>query len=435
MAVIRPLAGIRYSTAAVGRDLSALIAPPYDVLDEAGKQALLARDPRNVVQVDLPHTPPKVAGPDAVYAGAHQTIRQWLADGVLAQDHRACLYPYQQSYDHAGKTYHRRGLLCRVKLSPFGAGDVVPHEKTYDGPIEDRLKLMRATGMQLSPVFGLFSDPAGEVNKLLYHEVSRPIQEATLDKVVNRLWSVHDAAVEAKVIDFFSGKAIYIADGHHRYTTALHYQKEMREKHGGSLPEAHPANYCLFALVPMQDPGLLIHPTHRLLGGLKGFDLARLKQALGANADVAEAPLSPTEIRQFAATLPGYGPHTFGLYCGDSGRLYSIKLRNPDVLKPIEPTHSDAWRSLDVAILQRWLIDEVFSPAFAGGQKLTPGYTADADAILPMMQKGHYQVALLLQPTPLAALESLGRTGEVMPQKSTYFFPKLATGLVISPLE
>lgn len=434
MPIIRPLTAIRYGEK-IGHDLSAVIAPPYDVLDEGPKQALLRRDPRNIVKVDLPFTPPKVAGPDLVYKQAADTLHGWLSDGTLQRDRRPAIYPYQQSYEHAGKTYHRRGFFCLVRLSPFGKGEVVPHEKTYDGPIEDRLKLMRATGAQLSPVFGLFSDPENEVNQLLYHDVARPQQEGSLDGVVNRLWSVIDAAVHAKAIDLMRDRPVYIADGHHRYTTALHYQKEVAARRGGPLPESHPANYCLFVLVPMQDHGLLIHPTHRLVGNLVGFDVATLRRKLEPTFAVTDTPLRPEQVADFVGTLGGYGSHSFGLYDGVARRLHLLQLRNRDVLKPLEPERSDAWRSLDVAILQRYLLDEVIAPLFAVSGKPTLGYTANPGEVVPAVDGKKYQLALLLQPTPLGALEALGKTGEVMPQKSTYFFPKLATGMVINPLE
>ena len=173
-----------------------------------------------------------------MYEEANITLQAWLSAGILVQDRRPAMYPYTQSYDYNGRTFHRRGFICLVKLEPFGAGHIVPHEKTYAGPIEDRLKLMSATGMQLSPIFGLFSDPRGEVNKLLYQNAGRPELQGELDGVKNQLWSVIDAEVEDQVISFMRAKPIYIADGHHRYTTALHYQRLMEQENGGKLPPA-----------------------------------------------------------------------------------------------------------------------------------------------------------------------------------------------------
>lgn len=432
MAQIRPFAGIRYSKK--HSDISAMIAPPYDVLDEAGKAKLQAKDPNNIVTVDLPFMPPKSVGPDAVYEQASLTLQSWLSSGVLVKDNRRALYPYCQTYEHAGKTFHRRGFVALVKLSPFGQ-DVVPHEKTYKGPIEDRLKLMRATQMQLSPIFGLFSDPRNEVTTLLYKNAGRPELSGTMDGVKNDLWSVIDAEVEIKVVDLMKQRPIYIADGHHRYTTALQFQREAEEAAGGKLPTSHPANYCMFVLVGMQDPGLLILPTHRLIGGLDGFDIDSFRAAVGGNFEIRESHVTPDRFDDHHQTNPNPQPHTFGLYDGRTRKLYHLHLKNPDVLKPLEPNQSDAWRKLDVAILQRYLLDEILQPKFAGGKELIKGYTADAAAVAPQVDGSKYQIALMLRPTPLAALEELGRHGEVMPQKSTYFFPKLATGMVINPLK
>lgn len=434
MADIRPFTAIRYAHRP-DLELSKVIAPPYDVLDEAGRAELAGRHPNNIVYIDLPHMPPKTVGPDAVYEKANITLTSWLDAGVLVKDRRPALYPYCQIYDWGGKSYHRRGFIALVKLSPFGAGHVVPHEKTYKGPIEDRLKLMRATGMQLSPIFGLFSDPRGEVNKLLYRNLGKPEHDGTLDGVRNQLWSVPDAETEREVIDLMGTKPVYIADGHHRYTTALQYQHEQEVANGGPLPPNHPANYCLFVLVPMQDDGLLILPTHRLIGNIQGFDIAAFTQAVQGVFDVQELPVAPDRLDEYASqTLPKAPPHTFGLYDGRSKKLYQLNLRKADVLASLEPNQSDAWRSLDVAILQRYLLDEVIGPKFGAGQEITRGYTAYPNEIVPKTDGSAYQIALLIKSTPLVALEHLGKHGEVMPQKSTFFYPKLATGMVLNPL-
>ncbi len=431
---IRPFAAIRYASKP-GVDLSRLIAPPYDVLDEVSKTELQARDPHNIVSVDLPHLPPKTVGPDAIYARAAVTLEAWLHAGVLKRDRRPALYPYTQTYDHHGITHHRRGYFGLVRLSPFGQGQVIPHEKTYASAIEDRLKLMRNTRVQLSPIFGLFSDPKNEVTNLLYHNLARPEMSAELDGVRNDLWSVIDAEAENKVIDLMGTRPIYIADGHHRYTTALAYQAELEKAHGGPLPPTHPANYCLFNLVSLQDPGLVVLPTHRLLGGIAGFEIEGLKLALAPHFTVEESTMHASEMASFGQDwLKTQPPHTFGLFDGATHMLYVLRLKNADLLAEFEPGESTTWHHLDVAILQRFLIDEIFQKAFSATGEITRGYTADASTIPTQVDGKKYQLAVLLQPTPLTALEELGKQGGLMPQKSTYFFPKLATGLVINPL-
>ena len=302
MATIRPFAGIRYSSSA-GHDLSDFIAPPYDVLDAQGKAKLLAKSPFNIVEIDLPHVPPKQLGPPSAYAHAADVMKAWLEKGVLIKDGRRAIYPYEQSYVHSGKTYHRRGLIVLVKLTPFGV-DVIPHEKTYAGPIEDRLQLMHSTGTQLSPVFGLFMDRGDKIMKTAFANVSQPMQVATVDGVTSKLWSLTDANVEDGMLIEFEGKKIYIADGHHRYTTALAYQREAMEKNGGKLPPDHPANFCMFVLVNGEDPGLLILPTHRLVGGLTDWEVTKFIRAIEPAFDVTQV------LDTTPAALPDRLPRT-----------------------------------------------------------------------------------------------------------------------------
>ena len=432
MAQIRPFAGVRYSRKH-GFDLSNLIAPPYDVLDEAGKAKLQAKHPQNIVTVDLPHLPAKTVGPDSAYAMANDTLQSWLSAGVLEKDHKAAIYPYTQSYSHGSREFHRRGMIALVKLSPFGDGHVVPHEKTYADAIQDRLKLTRATQMQLSPIFGLFSDPKSRVTAALYENLGKPEVTATMDGVRNDLWTVIDSDTENKVIDLMRAQPVYIADGHHRYTMALQYQKEMTAQCGGSLPPAHPANYCMFVLVGMQDDGLLILPTHRLISGLSGFDIEALKKIISPIANVTDVNIAESELPNYIDNiLPKQAAATFGLFDGRTRKTYQISFLEQDVLKPFEPNHSPAWRQLDVAIVQHYLLDQVFKPKFSAGVEPGRGYTAYSKEVAAMTDGKKFQIALLLKSTPLHALEELGKTNEVMPPKSTFFYPKLATGMVMN---
>lgn len=433
MAQIRPFAGVRF-TKKNGADISRLIAPPYDVLGEQDRSNLQAKDPHNIVNVDLPHVPPKSAGPDEVYDKANIHLQSWLKTGVLERDHRPALYPYAQTYEHGGRTFHRRGFIALVRLSPFGEGQVVPHEKTHAGAIEDRMKLMQYTGMQLSPIFGLFSDNRNEVTGMLYRDAGKPQLSATLDGVKNDLWSVTDADLENRVMDWMKHKPVYIADGHHRYTTALQYQNQAEQENGKPLPPAHPANFCMFVLVGMQDDGLLILPTHRLIGGLGNFDINAFAAKVRGTFDLVSSQVTPGQLHAAAEALDREPPHTLALYDGRSKAMFYLRLKNPDVLKTFEPKQSEAWRRLDVAILQRYMLDEILAPHFAT-RELVKGYTHDAKTIASQVDGTNFQIAIMLRPTPLHALEELGKHGEVMPQKSTFFYPKLATGMVMYPLK
>ena len=430
MPEIRPFKALRYAR---GVDHHAVVAPPYDVIDQTRFDAL-AKHEHNIVHVDVPHMPPKSVGPVESYAKAAARMNQWIDSGVLVRDRRAALYPYCQSYEFHGRTIHRRGFFALVKLSAFGEGQVIPHEKTYRGAIEDRLMLMRATRTALSPVFGLYNDRGNDIEHRLFKHVGKPEVTATVDGVTNQLWSVTDAAVEMDIIDRLKGEPVYIADGHHRYTTALQYRAELlqaAEKDGGSdLPVAHPANFALFCLVSMQDEGLVIFPTHRLVGGLVGFDVAVLRDAVKEHFDLAEVAGASLD-QSFINYMPAHG---IGIYDGKTKKTYQLLSKGTDVLAKYEPAASASWRRLDVGVLQRYLLDEVLKPKFAGGKDLSLGYTAAVEEVPSKVDGTTYQVGLILRPTPLNALEELGRTGELMPQKSTYFFPKLATGLVMHEL-
>jgi uncharacterized protein (DUF1015 family) len=431
---IRPFAAVHFAKT-LGPDISALIAPPFDVLDEKSKAALQAKHANNIVTIDLPYLPPKAVGPDEVYTRANTTMQSWLSAGILQKFPRPAIYPYTQSFEHSGRMYHRKGFFAAVRISPFGEGHVVPHEKTYREAIEDRLKLMRATQTQMSPIFGLYSDARHELTSLIYKNLGRPDVTATLDGVQNDLWTMHDADIERQVMDFLARKPIYIADGHHRYTTALTYMQELEKQNGGPLPPNHPANYCMFALVGMQDDGLLILPTHRLIGNVETFNVVAFAEAVGKVFEVTRLAVAPEGVAGYIDDqLAKSPPHTFGLYDGRSKVLYQLTCKDADVLKALEPNLSEASRRLDVAILQRYLLDEIIQPNFAGSNQLTKRYTADSTQVVPMTDGKTSQIALLLKSTPLNALEQLGHHNEVMPQKSTYFFPKLATGMVMNPV-
>lgn len=442
MATISPFAAIRYPQARQ----SDLIAPPYDVLSGEDKQWMLARNPHNIVALDLPHIPPKEAGPDAVYAAAGKLLQDWLASGVLRRDAAPAIYAYQQTYTHAGVTYKRRGFFCRVQLQEFGPDSSIhPHEQTFSGPKEDRLKLMRATRANLSPVFGLYDDPANDVTDLLFEAVgtAAPLAAAELlsmdgkSVVLSELWAVSDSAVIGDVQKMMADKHLYIADGHHRYTTCLNYRKEAG---GGRLLDPRdPINHALFVLIAMQDPGLIIMPTHRVVAAaqLDDFYLERFKEVAGKHMQVLETKFRGDSLSMLEHELAGYGPHAMGVYDPVEDTALVIKPKDPDPLAsdPQLAAKSAAWRQLDVALLQHLVFDRIVGPAFLKkGQAMQWAFPHEAREVTTLCRSGHYRVGFLLQPTPLTAVRDLCNANELMPQKSTFFYPKLATGMVMNPL-
>ena len=457
MAQIHPIPAITYGYPP-DLDMLPVIAPPYDVLDETSKADLLARNDCNIVAVDLPHLPAKTVGPDATYAQAGQRYRAWLKDGTLKRRGKPALFAYRQSYTYHHHTYRRTGLFANVTIQPFGksptgGGGIHPHEQTFSGPKEDRLKLMRATKAQLSPIFGLHSDPANKVGKLLAGVIERDacsfFGSTGNDGVLHEVWAIEDADDIAAFTAVLKDSDLFIADGHHRYNTALNYRAELIKANGGNpLPANHPANYCLFVLIAMQDAGMIVLPTHRVLGGMKGFSIDALKRA-GAGKIKIEA-FKGKDLHALEAALPRHGPHAMGLYdpAHPDAPLSIMTTVDADPLKATHGGQSPAWRQLDVAILQHLLVEQLLEPAFCGGAKgsaaATPGsqpvgvqwkFPHTLEAARDIAHHDGYQLAVIVQATPLESVRLVSEAGELMPQKSTFFYPKLATGLVINPLE
>ncbi len=430
---IRSFQGWRYNTAA--GDVSRLIAPPYDVLSQADKDALLAGDPHNIAAVDLPHVPPKVVGPDEVYKAAADRLNDWKSSHLLRQDDRPAIYAYQQTYSWAGRTYTRRMMICRVRATELGRG-VIPHEKTFAGPKADRLKLTEYTRMQLSPIFGFYNDAGGTVAGLLESATAAGEPNATGELacgqrsrtggVNERLWVISDKEVIDSVASALRDEPVFIADGHHRYTTALNYRDSL-----GEIAPDHPANFVMFVLAAMDDPGLIILPTHRVIRSLKGFDLEKFVADTGDVMDYEPVRLQASDVADADAFLKPFGRHAMALV-GD-GSAFIGRLKDISTMTDLAPGKADAWRKLDAAILHRLLIDKYLADWRTDETFID--YTADGPAALADVESGDADLVVLLQATPLSAVREIALAGAVMPHKSTYFHPKVATGMVLYGLE
>lgn len=444
MPAIFPFRAVQYQG---GRgDVSALIAPPYDVLDASAKQALLANDPRNVVAIDLPHTPAKDAGPPRVYQQAAATFRQWLREGVLSVRPQPAMFVYRQTFTSRGRASQRTGLACTVEVAPFGpraGGGILPHEETFAGPKADRLALLRATHAQFSPVFGLYPDDDGAGTRLLATLIARTMPEMTArtpDGIVHEVWTISAPGDLRACQEILAGKDVFIADGHHRYTTAINYLTEQEQQR--AVPADDPARRCLMVLVAMSDPGLVIWPTHRVLGGMRAYTLGEFLAAMASHFHVRQA--GPT-LAGAAEALDDAGPAnppTIGLYDYDSRTGYVATARQHDPLAPRFPDRPAAWRTLDVAIVQHLVIEDICQSRLNGGVPPRWAFPHTLEEILRLGTGeetgagGGFtpQLAVLVRPTPLAAIRAVCAAGQLMPQKSTFFYPKLATGLFIHPL-
>jgi len=428
MSEIRAFRAIRYATTPGARDLSNRLAPPYDVLTDADKRALLDRDPRNFVKIDLPHTPPKSAGPPEAYTAANDQLAAWLADGTMVRDGKPALYVYHQRFTHCGTEYVRKMFFARLRLEPFGSGNVFPHERTFGGPKEDRLCLTKATKANLSPIFGLYQDAENRVALRLEQAIGdEPVAIGSLDGVENRMWTVTDSTTIDEVTTLIRPKATFIADGHHRYGTGLMHRDWLSEQHG-SLPDDHPANFVLCVFCAMEDPGLLILPTHRVSVGV-----AATVDSFRSDEQIEVIPLDAADANAAVRALGTYGPQAVAMYRPKDRSYTVLRPKRSNLLDDLEPDRTPAWRALGLAFLHAYLLDRVVTPKLCGGTAPEIRYLKAAEAAIAEAGKSG-GTAFLMQATTMEEMRSVCQAGDLMPQKSTYFYPKLASGLVINPL-
>ena len=434
MADVQPLRALHYDVSVVGA-LGDVVAPPYDVIDAAQRAALIARSPFNVVAVDLPRAPTAgkggADGQESVeseladpYRAAGELFESWQLQGAVVRDREPAIWAHTQRYtgpDGAQQT--RRGFFCRVRIEEYGPGRVRPHERTHPGPREDRLRLTRATRANMSPIFSLYSDPAGAAWAELEPFVAQaPWGEATDgDGTVHSLWRVADEAAIAAVQAAARGSELLIADGHHRYETARAYAEEV----GGEGDH----RYVLMCLVALEDPGLTVFPTHRLVRGLDAERREALAQALARDFEATEVPV------QELAPPPGEGPLQLGYIDSASGRPLRLRLRDQAIADAALAGHSEAYRRLDTGVLEALLLKGALGLSDDDISHLRDfRYAREAGEALALVRGGEYDVAFLMRPTPVAQVRDVAAAGENMPPKSTFFFPKLLTGLLFNPL-
>jgi uncharacterized protein (DUF1015 family) len=416
MADVQPLRAIHYNLAAAG-PLDRLAAPPYDVIDADLRRDLAARSPHNVVEIDLPE------GEDP-YEHAAELFEQWQMDGVLTRDREPALWALTQTYRAPDGTERvRHGFFCRVRITDYGPGKIRPHERTHPAAKEDRLRLMRSTRANLSPIFSLYDDPAGEAWSALAPAIeSSPWGEVTDDDgTVHRLWRIADPDAIARVQTALADSELLIADGHHRYETARTYAQEI----GGEGDH----NYVLMCLVSMSDPGLTVFPTHRLVGKLEDDRRARLEEELQRDFDVDEV-----DARQVVPEGGNGGPPTYG-YLDQHGRSLRLRLGSSATVDRALADHSPSYRRLDTAVLEKLVLEDTLGLTEEDiSHQHGLAYARDLDQARELLGSGEYEVAFLLRPTPIEQVQAVAQAGETMPPKSTYFYPKLLSGLLFNPL-
>jgi uncharacterized protein (DUF1015 family) len=431
MADIAPLMPLRYAAA----DLSNLVAPPYDVISPAERLELLARSPHNVVRLILPE-----GDGDSKYAKAAELLADWRKSGVLIRDERAAFYSYTQTFapPGGGNRITRRGFLALVRLVPFSDRIVLPHERTLSGPKEDRLKLFRATRTNLSPGFMLYRDPERVLDSAL--DTGEVVSRfATPDGIENVLGKVSAPGAVKAIVDHIKSSTLLIADGHHRYETAFNYSVEVdNETHPSGKPFAHHPEHRHFMvfLCNGDDPNLVVFATHRLVHSLPAFDWEGfLKKVAGLFEVIAAEGEMPT-MRQRLSDLGR--DRTAFLAVGAGGkRAFLVLRRDADLVRhPTLSGRPEVVRKTDVAILHSGLLEHEFGISLdAQIKKTNLTYLQDPSQGAAEVERGAGQVLFVMNPTPVAQVRAVAEAGEVMPQKSTYFYPKILTGLAIHTLD
>jgi uncharacterized protein (DUF1015 family) len=417
MADIQPLRALHYDQSVVGA-LADVTSPPYDVIDAEQREALLKRSPFNVVAVDLPKGEPDP------YKAAGEQFEAWQMQGVVVRDPEPSLWAHTQTYTGPdGQERTRRGFFCRVRIEGYGPGRVRPHERTHPGPKEDRLRLMRATRTNLSPIFSLYSDPQNVAWKALEPATAEtPWGEVSDgDGTTHKLWRVSDPQAIAAVQAATSDVELLIADGHHRYETADTYAEEL----GGDGEH----RYVLMCLVALEDPGLTVFPTHRLVRGLDRERQEALRETLRRDFEIAEVPFDRI------APERGAGPLQLGYIDSHHLQPYRLTLKDQAIADAALPDFSEAYRSLDTGVLEALLLKGALGLSDDDISHFNGLFYARSTAeAVARVRSGEYDAAFLMRPTPVSQVRDVAASGENMPPKSTFFYPKLLTGLLFNPL-
>jgi len=435
MAQVRPFRALRYNTNDP-LSLALVTAPPYDCISPRQQRELHRVHPHNVVRLILGEEKAGDNDADNRYTRAAEILRAWEDEGIVVRDPNPSLYFYQQQFQVEGTTYVREGLLARVGLEEFGTGRVFPHEETMDAPFRDRLRLLRTIRANLSPIFSLYPDHENAVTDLFHEAIHCDplMQMMDSDGVVHRIYASCDEGLAERVAEAMADAPLYIADGHHRYEVAQAYRRELIEK-GHEVDEEHPAASILMLCVSMHHPGLAVLPSHRVLRGVPDLMAKRLRKASADHFTWQEFVGAEATSPRMVEHLEQAPDHSFGLWTRDTSGAFLLTLKDTRVMDDLAPEMSDRWRRLDVAVLERVLLGEDLPRAVDNLDGLEREYVHLAQDAFDAVHEDGADVAVLLKAPSVSSLEDVAGAGERMPPKSTYFYPKALSGLVINPLD
>lgn len=426
MAEIKGYKGLRFNCEKAGK-IEELVCPPYDIISDQQREEYIKTNPHNIIRLELPKG-------DDKYNKAAEILKDWLEKGILVKEDKPAIYIYEEEFTAYGERKAIKGIICRVKLEEFSKGIILPHEFTLSKAKEDRLNLMKATNCNFSQIYSLYMDGGkntlGKIDSLSKSEPDIQLQDN--DNVTHRMWIIKDEKAIADICSDFTDRKLYIADGHHRYETALNYRNYLREQ--GLAKEGDACDYQMMMLVDMEHPGLVVFPTHRLVRNLDSFNAERVIDSCKEYFDVTEH----SDINTIESTLMelyNQGKKAYAFYCGGSSYKLLV-LKDTNIIKKLLPNASTATQQLDVTILHTLILEKIFGiDAENMAKQINLTYTKIFDEAISSVQQGNSQCAFILNPTRVSEIRGVASNGEKMPQKSTYFYPKMITGLVMNQLE
>lgn len=421
MATIEPFKGIRYNMEKI-TDLSTVIAPPYDIINQSGQDAYYNQDPYNIIRLEYGKEEIGDSPANNRYTRARDTFNRWLEQKILLRESQPVFYLYRQSFTYRGTSYQRDGIIAALKVEPYGKGAILPHEETLTKPKADRLELFRSCRANFSPIFTLFPDRENQVERIYAPLLERPPLAGFSDQQgeSHRLWAITSPARQRALQEYIAPRSLLIADGHHRYETSLRFSEEAGARRGRGY------RYALTIMTSLHSPGLLMLPTHRLLNGLSPRQAGTLLKIASRYFELQfrDLPQGESSSELFPELRePGREPPALGLILPDRACLLTLKNA------PGTPGR------LDVSLLQELIVKPLLEETPEGTAERVISYTTDQRELLKAVVTGRAQAGFILSPTPMEEVVVRARRNEKMPQKSTYFFPKLPSGLVIYSLD
>ena len=441
MATIIPFRGVHFDLAKAGA-IADLVCPPYDIISHEQQQALYRKSPHNVIRLEYGLESPGDTETDNRYTRAAALLDEWFKSGILKQGSQPAIYIYEMEFGSGRKHRKLRGFICMVRIEDYDSGIVKPHETTLSGPKTDRLNLLRSCKTGFSQIYSLISDEAGKIGDILGSVTQQPELEVKAeDGVVHRVWTLSDRNAIDTIVRDVADKPIFIADGHHRYDTALNYRNE-RRKSAGSFTGNEGFNYVPMFLARIEDPGLMILPAHRALFNLMDFHPQRFEEDLNKFFNIERIDFTkrsePADRKTVLDTMAKRSDHAhiFGMRVTGEHSYYLLTLRNEADMDAIIPGRSPAYRKLDVSILHHLIIDRLLGIKMETHKLgLNIEYIKEADDAVKRVADGAAEVIFLMNPTKVTEVRDVAAAGERMPQKATYFYPKLLSGLVVNRLE